>query len=127
MKSPGKWYYLEDFVLATFRSIIWRFDAKSENPKGPVLVAFDKYCQMLHLLIFCQNLTPHMLSTSHNDLKSQKENTNFKGDLLTYGRLGCAKKIDPKFIATIKTGKYIKNILIVNILKHFYRFTIALF
>ena len=66
------WYYLEDLVLATFWSIIWRFDAKSENPKGPVLVAFDKYCQMLHLLIFCQNLTPHMLSTSHNDLKSQK-------------------------------------------------------
>ena len=67
------WYYLEDFVLATFWSIIWRFDAKSENPKGPVLVAFDKYCQMLHLLIFCQNLTPHMLSTSHNAQKSQKK------------------------------------------------------
>ena len=47
--------------------------------------------------------------------------------MLTYSRLGCAKKIDPKFIAAIKTGKYIKNILIVNILKHFYRFTIALF
>ena len=42
--------------------------------------------------------------------------------MLTYSRLGCAKKIDPKFIATIKTGKYIKNILIVNILKLFYGF-----
>ena len=72
------WYYLEDLVLATFWSIIWRFDAKSENPKGPVLVAFDKYCQMLHLLIFCQNLTPHMLSTWHNAQKSQKKLRNIR-------------------------------------------------
>ena len=128
MKSPGKWYYLEDFVLATFRSIIWRFDAKSENPKGPVLVAFDKYCQMLHLLIFCQNLTPHMLSTSHNALKSQKENTKYKGKVCSHTVVSVVqRKLILNSLLQLKQVKYIKNILIVNILKHFYGFTIALF
>ena len=47
-----------------------------------------------------------MLSTWHNAQKSQKENTKY---MLTYIRLGCAKKIDPKFIAAIKTGKIYKE------------------
>ena len=60
-----------------------------------------------------------MLSTSHNALKSQKNYEIYGRSLLTYSRLGCAKKIDPKFIATIKTGKIYKEYTDCEYLKTF--------
>ena len=59
MKSAG-------IIWETLCSIIWRFDAKP-NPQGPLTNIAKCY-----LLIFCQNLTPHMLSSSYSVLKSQK-------------------------------------------------------